>query len=151
MFRPENPPPPPPTRNVIGYEFGNETFWPHHLSTLPHGQATTKIFHVLSLDSSVTVLRSNRVVGVVRIALALAFVNKCPRKASIITIIHHLSSPPVIIFEESHHFVTPGVKVNWFFSLPCFRQVLRWFCLDFPVFWFHNKNLCLKAGRGRSL
>ncbi len=52
-----------------------------------------KDLHFLSFDSSVTVLRSNPVVGFAWIELALAFVNKCSRKTRIITIINHLSSP----------------------------------------------------------
>jgi hypothetical protein len=43
--------------------------------------------------------------------LALAFVNKCSGKMTIITIINHKSTP-LISFEESHHFVNPGVKVG---------------------------------------
>jgi hypothetical protein len=45
--------------------------------------------------------------------LALAFLNNCSRKTSLITIVHHLPSP-LISIEESHHFVNPRVKVNCF-------------------------------------
>jgi hypothetical protein len=71
------------------------------------GQAIPKNFHVLSFDSSVTVLLSNQVVSFAWIGLALAFVNKCSRK-EIITIFHHLSSPPVTNFEKPHHLFKPG-------------------------------------------
>jgi hypothetical protein len=47
-------------------------------------------FHVLSLDSSITGLQSNRAVGLACIGFILAFVNICSRKTRIITIIHLL-------------------------------------------------------------
>ncbi len=66
----------------------------------------------------------------------VSFYEKVPRDTN-----HHrfhcLSSPLVIIFEESHHLVNPRVKVhvNCFVSLPWLTQVslsLQWFCLDIP-------------------
>ncbi len=135
------PPSPPPPWNVIGYEFGNETFWPHHLSTWPRGQAITKTFHVFNLDSSVTVLRRNFVFGFVWIALTLGFVNKCSRKTRMITIIHHLSSPPAIIFKESHHFVTPWVKVSCF----AFVKFCNGFARIFLSFDFTIRNSVWKS------
>ncbi len=56
------------------------------------GQAIPKDLHVLSFDSSVTILQSQWVVSFAWIGLALAFVNKGSRMR-IITISHHLSSP----------------------------------------------------------
>jgi hypothetical protein len=68
------------------------------------GQTIPKNFHVLSFDSSVTVLLSNRVAGFAWIGLALAFVNKCSQKQEIITIFHHLSSSLVYCTAESRNF-----------------------------------------------
>jgi hypothetical protein len=75
------------------------------------GQAMPKNFHVLSFDSSVTVLLSNRVVGFAWIGLALAFVNKCSQKQEIITIFHHLSSSPDTTFGKPRHLFNPGAQV----------------------------------------
>jgi hypothetical protein len=78
-------------------------------------------------------------VGLPGFGVALALVNKCSRKTRLITIFHHLSSTPVIIFEKSHHLLNPEVKVGCFASLPLFRQVTlsfaMGFCLDFSSFW----------------
>ncbi len=49
----------------------------------------------------------------------------------ILNIFHRLSSPPVIIFKESHHFFNPGLKVSCFASLPWSHQV--W--LNFILVW----------------
>jgi hypothetical protein len=61
---------------------------------------------------------------------------------SLITIVHHLSSP-LISIEKSHHFVNPKVKVN--------RQV----CNDFAGISFHlnfaMRTIYSKVGTGQSL
>jgi hypothetical protein len=58
-------------------------------------------------------------------------VNKCSRKQEIITIFHHLSSPPVTNFEIPHHLFKPGAKVSHFASLPWLYQVGNCFLLGF--------------------
>jgi hypothetical protein len=71
-----------------------------------------KDFHFLSFDSSVTVLRSNRVVGFAWIGLALALWTVLMENKNH----QHYSSQnitTIIVFEESHHFVNPGVKVSF--------------------------------------
>jgi hypothetical protein len=95
------------------------------------GQAIPKNLHVLSFDSSVTVLLSNQVVSFAWIVLALAFVNKCSRKQEIITIFHHLSSSPVTTFEKPRHLFNLGAKVSYFAS---FHQVCNCFAWIFPSF-----------------
>jgi hypothetical protein len=100
---------------------------------------------------TVTVLQSNRMVGLPGFGVALALVNKCWRKTRLITIFHRLSSPPVIILQNSHHLFNPGVKVSCLTSLPLLCQVSLSFATVlpgfFPLFGFRNENLCWKLVR----
>ncbi len=54
-----NPPHPPDSWDVMGYGNGDQTIWPYRLPTWLHGQRTKERL-LVSFDSSVTVLRSNR-------------------------------------------------------------------------------------------
>jgi hypothetical protein len=59
-------PPPPPTWGMIGDEYGYGTLTVslvYLAAWAEYGKAIPKDFHVLSFDSSVTVLQKNRVVG----------------------------------------------------------------------------------------
>ncbi len=113
VFRPEEPPhphfcgkPPPPPhmeRDRVWLWWGNNlTVSLVYLAAwAEEGQAIPKIFHVLSCDSTATILRSNPVVGFVWVGLALAFMSKGSQNTRIITIILHLSPQLVTIFEFS--------------------------------------------------
>ncbi len=53
--------------------------------------------------------------------------------------LYNLSTPPVIMLEDSHHFVSPAVKVSFFAFLPWFFKfcwILQWFCFGFSLLVF---------------
>ncbi len=105
-FRFENPPPPrflwqpshPPSCDVKGYGNGDQTIWLtltlfYLAAWVKEGQAIPKNVYVLSTEWLV----------LPGFGLALVLVNKCLRSQSHHPYFCYLSSPPVIIFEESHH------------------------------------------------
>ncbi len=89
-------PPPPPTWDVSGDEYGDGTFRPYCLFTWRVSRGRSRDTYVLSFDSSVTVLRSNWVVGFAWIGLALAFVNERSWKM-------RESSPLFITYHHHNH------------------------------------------------
>jgi hypothetical protein len=119
------------------------------LSSWPHGQdcqAIPESVFFLALILQKLFHRSNRVVVFARIGLALPIVNKCSRKMRIISITHH-HSLLLNNFQESHHFVHPGVKVSCFLIVMVLSNsaVLLPF---FRSFEFCNENLQFKFQYG---
>ncbi len=138
-------PPPPPCGCDRAWKWwwNNLTVSVVYLAKWANSQAKPNNFNVLSFDSSVTVLRSNRVVGFLWIGLALAFVNKCSRITSIIIIFHHPSSPPVIITILS--------TLEWKLVVLFLCHGFAKFCSGFTLILFFLlilQNLCLIAGTG---
>jgi hypothetical protein len=91
----------------------------------------------MSINSSITVLRSNRLVILPEFGLALAFVNKCLRTRNP----HHLnylSSQPVIIYKESHAQLVQTRSESKLLCLivmvsPSFAEFFNSLELDFPL------------------
>jgi hypothetical protein len=151
-FRTENPPilwQPPPPWDVIGNGNGDQTIFlitclSSHLGGGMSSDTQERL--LVSSDSSVTVLRSNRVVG-----FGICFGEK---------VLKNMESSPFSspIITTSHQFRGISTHVqNWSESklFCCFTMVLSIFtgfcngsALDFPFLislQFCNENLCLKA------
>ncbi len=83
--------------------------------------------------TSGTVLRSNWVVSYTWIWIGIRFVNKCLRTQHSCHF-HHLSSPSVIIFEESNHLFKPWSEIRCFaFSKSFCLEFSPCFCINFAM------------------
>jgi hypothetical protein len=127
--------PPSPVWNVIGDEYGGDL-----ITCLPAcvGKSVKRYLKawIFSFDFFSNCSEKQSSSRFAWVELSLAFLNKCSRKTSLITIVYHLSSP-LISIEESHHFVNPKVKVN--------RQVCNDFARIFFSFEFCNENSLFKS------
>ncbi len=110
---------PPPPWDVISHGKGDQTIWPHSLGG---GWSRHTQEHLsVSIDSSVTVLKSNQAVGLPRFGLVFTFVNKCAR-----TWYHHHFQHPSSASSSSRNCTTS--------STPEWKYVVLLFAMDSSSF-----------------